>query len=383
VDGVNNSLPSKAFKYPHIFLASMEEENKGPVEEIRDQLNTIHFAEDIASKEKLIAETLYRIPEEVRDRVLKEVYFILVDNSREAAQRHLNISEVREKVKDIDNDREHAEKHIPLITLNFSEMERRGRSRQKQMCLIAHEIAHFVRGHEHPKKQKERPDTAAIEAQADDLIARWGFERVYKREDISTKKKHPKWGKTIFNLFVIIGLVLTILSIWATFYFSSPINFEIWDNVSEDQERLVIYGRNNDLFRSPGVINLYRLEVSDSKPHIQLQNNRSFKRGIEKMLFNLSINIGEEEIPTQTPECKQCVTIPYPNLYFLTEKTSISYKITCDKCTPQGVVRRIPEFQMTPFSLSLDWIYKEFGDIIVPTYSWVEVELEDLIDKND
>ncbi len=173
------------------------------------------------------------------------------------------------------------------------------------------------------------------------------------------------------------GVVLTAISIWFGYYLSSPIDFEVWHNVSEDQERLVIYAKNNDQFRYPSKINLYRLEVNERTPHIQKPDDKSFKRGKEKMLFNLSINIEKENVPFTKDNCKNCFTVPYFNLFFLTEENFISYKITCDKCSPQGIVRRVPEFQMIPFSIILDPINKTFRNLSIPKYSWTEVKLED------
>lgn len=41
---------------------------------------------------------------------------------------------------------------------------------------VAHEIAHFVLGHYKPKRLSD----GKIEREADKLIEKWGFKRVYK-----------------------------------------------------------------------------------------------------------------------------------------------------------------------------------------------------------
>lgn len=62
---------------------------------------------------------------------------------------------------------------VPVIILNFSEMEKDRLSESRMMDTIAHEIAHFVLGH-------LIAGGAEQEREADNLIEKWGFRRAYK-----------------------------------------------------------------------------------------------------------------------------------------------------------------------------------------------------------
>jgi len=55
-----------------------------------------------------------------------------------------------------------------FILLNFTAMEKM--SETAKMSIIAHEIAHFVLGH-------QKPNIKVSEEEADDLITKWGFKR--------------------------------------------------------------------------------------------------------------------------------------------------------------------------------------------------------------
>ena len=68
--------------------------------------------------------------------------------------------------------------------------------------------------------------------------------------------------------------------------------------------------------------------------------------------------------------------IPTKELYFITENTSISYKITCDNCYSQGIIRRIPEWQAIEGGFSIGPNNTISGS--VPIYSWTTYTLEDL-----
>jgi len=106
---------------------------------------------------RLVAETLLKLPKKVRRKVLDEAYFIVV------AGYHGRV----EKLHFIMNS------EMPVILLNFSEMEKDGLSESRMMDTVAHEIAHFVLGH-------MVAGGAEREKEADDLIEKWGFRRAYK-----------------------------------------------------------------------------------------------------------------------------------------------------------------------------------------------------------
>ena len=61
----------------------------------------------------------------------------------------------------------------PIIILNFQEMKK-----GHEMDTIAHEIAHFILGHNKPKKRSD----GKIEREADNLTEKWGFKRAYTKE---------------------------------------------------------------------------------------------------------------------------------------------------------------------------------------------------------
>ena len=193
-------------------------------------------------------------------------------------------------------------------------------------------------------------------------------ERVKKLMQLLEKINRNKWN--------IIALVLTIFSIWFAYYLSSPINLQVWHNVSASGDRLEIYAKNNDWLRSTGTINLYRIEQSDSKPHIQLTGKDVLKLRQEKLLANLSIVSGEETIKvphSNTAGLYGTYGPPASKLYFVTEHTSISYKITCDACPAQGIVRRIP----TPGEINLHMDLQHGQPIVwkIPTYAWLDYNL--------
>jgi len=150
--------------------------------------------------------------------------------------------------------------------------------------------------------------------------------------------------------------------------------------IDEEKGILNIFIKNTAKLKETGTINFYRLEISDSKPHLQLD---SLKPG-ENTTLNISIKVDEKnytlpsekgELPLLTRFIK--FRIPRYKLYFITEKTSISYRITCDNCYPQGITKRIPEWQsIKGYEFSIDENYSIRG--FIPTYSWTTYSLKDL-----
>ena len=116
-------------------------------------------AEDDRNK-ILIAKTLVALPEEIRNKVLSEVLFILLEVYGIAGC--LSIP-VPKGCKNIEQ---------PFILLNFSLIEKQ--SEDCKMDFIVHEIAHFILGH-----HKSMTYDPLAERKADDLVEKWGFNRVY------------------------------------------------------------------------------------------------------------------------------------------------------------------------------------------------------------
>src|SRR3989338_2195629 len=172
----------------------------------------------------------------------------------------------------------------------------------------------------------------------------------------------------------IFGFVLAMFSIWYSFYLSEMAELEVWHELNETTGRLTVWVKNNAIFRETGTINFFRLEVSDSKPHLQ---TNSIKPN-ETQEFELEVNINERNISIQQRNVTfpriAGFTIPYYKLYFATEKdASITYKISCDNCKSQGVVKRIPSFDEVQGRLSLMVVNDTFivyGS--VPVYKWVQ-----------
>ena len=116
-------------------------------------------AEDDRNK-ILIAKTLVALPEEIRNKVLSEVLFILLEVYGIAGCLSIPVP------KDCKNIEQ------PFILLNFSLIEKQ--SEDCKMDFIVHEIAHFILGH-----HKSMTYDPLAERKADDLVEKWGFNRVY------------------------------------------------------------------------------------------------------------------------------------------------------------------------------------------------------------
>ncbi len=108
----------------------------------------------------LIAKILIALPEEIRNKVLSEVLFVLLEVYGIAGC--LSIP-VPKGCKNIEQ---------PFILLNFSLIEKQSENCKKDF--IAHEIAHFILGH-----HKSMTYDPLAERKADDLVEKWGFNRVY------------------------------------------------------------------------------------------------------------------------------------------------------------------------------------------------------------
>jgi len=160
-------------------------------------------------------------------------------------------------------------------------------------------------------------------------------------------------------------LILTLFSIWLTFYFLSPINLTVWHNISDDGV-LTVHAKNNDFFRPTDTINLYRLDISDSIPHVQLTGDNTLMPGEEKILFNFRINISEQYI--ELPSKGDGFIIP-GDTYYLVGKNSISYKVSCDTCSNE-IIKRIPTYQEYSVNLKIDRENRTVSGSI-PVYSWI------------
>jgi hypothetical protein len=159
------------------------------IEGIIDELK-VFGAETVTEQEDvyLIAKTLLKLPKEVREKVLDEVWFIITDEVEGTIFRIDISTEVwrrlfaplREeegdslvKLSALEEMLNKTNMKIPFIVLNFAAM--REESEVDKMNTIAHEIAHFILGHD-----GYDPRERNMEKEADDLIEKWGFKRKYK-----------------------------------------------------------------------------------------------------------------------------------------------------------------------------------------------------------
>ncbi len=110
-----------------------------------------------AEKEKkLIFETLRSLPKNVREKVIREVVFVMFMPSIHGHAVDLYVP---------------GEK-VTLIILNFTSMK--NKSKKFKMTCIAHEIAHVILGHSGLTNDK------GAERKTDNLCEKWGFGRAYK-----------------------------------------------------------------------------------------------------------------------------------------------------------------------------------------------------------
>ena len=161
----------------------MSTENLEAIIKINDRLTVWDDGEDARdSARSIIAETLQKIPKLDRDKVLKDVIFIIMSGACGAHLMGL-VEDKREyqliKSPDgqgwVEDAQVLVEIKVPLILLNFALMEKEGVDEEKMRTTVAHKIAHFILRHHIIIKPR-----AHAEKEADDLIVKWGFKRAYQ-----------------------------------------------------------------------------------------------------------------------------------------------------------------------------------------------------------
>lgn len=173
---------------------SNEKPNK--VNEIIDGLVILKLAETGQYEDKIIiANTLLNLPENIKEKVLGEVNFVVMPNifgeyiGRVPFQRVITKKEL-EKCKFDGKVFGWPEKTYlikieqQIILLNLDAMRRKKKSKFLMMSSVAHEIAHFILGHEGANNSNP-----LNERKADDLVEKWGFKRVYKKKDYKQFEK--------------------------------------------------------------------------------------------------------------------------------------------------------------------------------------------------
>jgi len=123
---------------------------------------------------KIILETLLKLPEEIRDKILEEVIFIFTSAYGTTCKLCLPISPKKQLIEQ------------KYIILNPAIQEKEKKTDEGLQDTIAHEIAHIILnrfGSSDPNFEKE----------ADDLIETWGFKRAYKDYARFQFMREKKW----------------------------------------------------------------------------------------------------------------------------------------------------------------------------------------------
>ena len=173
-------------------------------------------------------------------------------------------------------------------------------------------------------------------------------------------------------------------------YSKQQINMAIYDmehaelivnhTIDEKNGRIYVTIRNNATMKETGKIYFYRLGVDDANPHMVFD---SLKPGETKTL-NLAINISKKNFTVDKKNSTYPVLLEFQitqisKLSFVTEKTSLSYKITCDNCYSQGIIKREPESESSTVSITLQNIN---GTLVpsasIPIYKWITYDVDSL-----
>jgi len=197
------------------------------------------------------------------------------------------------------------------------------------------------------------------------------------------KKFSNKIKKNFGKISLIVGMIALLISIFGIYlayyqieYPKLIVNHAIVDK-GDGNGRLQIYVKNNALFKPTGEINFFRMDINPSIPHMQVD---SLDPG-ENITFDTDIKIFEKNYTFQRekslPGALSRYGIPAHKLYFIMEEISLSYRITCDNCHSQGILKRIPELGSVETSFTLNQLTGEmFG--VLKIYNWTTYSLEDL-----
>ena len=195
-----------------------------------------------------------------------------------------------------------------------------------------------------------------------------------------------------------VGLALTILSIFLAFYLSAestktsikiseealnktflmaiPVTLEVKGTVNEIEGRWYINITNTHPLKETGKIYIYKLEINPDKPGMQL--NRSLKPR-ESDLLSLTIKSKKENISflQKIEPFSYSWTLPASEVYYVNEHVSISVRITCDTCSSQGVILRVPDFNEIPINMVMT--NRSIQTMNINTYEWLDYNLQDIL----
>ena len=161
-----------------------------------------------------------------------------------------------------------------------------------------------------------------------------------------------------------------------TFWLTSPVTLLINDTLDKKEGRWNFNVTNTHPLRGTGTIYLYRLEINPDKPH--MANHTGLKPG-ESRVFSLTFKSNEENVTFKQSKNRYggCDFVP-PSVatYFVNDHVSISAKITCDNCPSQGIIRRLPDFEIVDFTFTLK--NNCVVNTSISTYNWTDFKLEDI-----
>ncbi len=172
------------------------------------------------------------------------------------------------------------------------------------------------------------------------------------------------------------SLKLSEESINKTFWLTKPVTLNVTHFYNETAGRLYINVTNLHPLRETGSLYLYRIEISSNKPHMFFE--QGLKPG-ESHLFSLTAKKREAAVDADLggPLYGRDFTLPAVRTYFANEYASISYKVACDNCPSQGIIRRLPDFSVIDFTITLS--IEGVKNVTIPVYEWTDYKLDDVL----
>lgn len=167
------------------------------------------------------------------------------------------------------------------------------------------------------------------------------------------------------------NLQLTEDELNSTLWMTTPVNLNVTHELDDSAGRLNITVQNKHPSKNTGEIQLYRLNVDPNIPFMIFEEG--LKPG-EQHNFSLTFYVDCKETPLKG-DIRSLIKINssvYAKAYHSTRTDTLAYKITCDSCSPQGIVRSIPKSDDTLFSFALT--SKNYS-VCVPIYFWENLRL--------
>lgn len=172
------------------------------------------------------------------------------------------------------------------------------------------------------------------------------------------------------------SLKLTETSLNKTFWMTAPVALRAESKINESSGIWEINITNTHPLKESGGIYLYKLEINPNKPSMYL--NKSLKPG-ESEIFSLDFKSKENNITfNQTfGQYFFSSTIPASEIYYINEHTSISVKITCDSCSSQGIMLRVPDFNIVNIEFVMS--NNRIQNYYIKSYQWVDYQISDIL----